>query len=561
MARTAAGSTGRAKPVVARSIQWHLGVLCAVFILPVLGFVGWVLWEYTRTERLRLEQQRIETLDRVTTTVERDLSLLKAMAELAASSPLLAGRDAAAAEQPLRDLAAALGMPIILRSASGQPILTAGGAVSSGDLTEPEKQALLARRAVISATTDPSVLGGQVTVTAPVPRPGSDEPRYLLSFAIGPERIARAVNREEHSPGVSTTVLDASGGVIATARGQGAVNVPNLSPLALQMARPGSRTRATSPEGTPLLIEQVRLAGADWTVVAAVSEDALRAPFRRFLLQLAATGGALALLSYALAVTFGRRIVRALEQLSQAAGALGRDRRTVELATPITQINEVAGALQQAGRAIRQGEERQALLNRELHHRVKNTLTTVQAIANLAARSSGSVDELRRSLTSRIGSLAKTHDLLVGAGHAGAPLEALLRNELEAYEDQSNRHVALDGPPLEIPAEMALAMGMVVHELVTNAAKHGALAVPTGRLTVSWAVDEAPGGSVLSLDWREVGKAPEVPEGRQGFGTTLLDRLAQQLGGTIERDFAPDGVRVRLAAPIPEDLSASARTA
>src|SRR5215217_5617438 len=123
-AHATARQTTQGKYIAARSIQWHLSVLCAIFILPILSFVGWLLWHYTGAERHRIEQQRIETLQKVAGAVERDLAVLKATAELAASAPLLVSGEPRSAEDALRELARALDMNIALRTTSGQPLIT-----------------------------------------------------------------------------------------------------------------------------------------------------------------------------------------------------------------------------------------------------------------------------------------------------------------------------------------------------------------------------------------------------------------------------------------------------
>ena len=543
-----------ARDVSARSIQWHLSVLCAVFILPILAFMAWLLWQYTGMERLRLEQQRIETLDRVAGVLERDLASLRAMAELAARSPPLVSGEAAAADYVLRELARSLDMDIALRTTTGQPLVMTAkalGETATSDLTEEDRQALQTGRAVVSAiAVEPVAHVALITVTAPVLRAGLREPKYLLSFAVKSTRIAQAIAREEHASGVFTTILDASGRVIAAAPDDAASAVPALSPLPYQTSRPAGRYRATRADGTPVLVEYTRLSGAEWTVVAAVSEDTLQAPMRRFLLQLLGIGVALGLLSPALAFTFGRRIYHALEELTVAAASLGESRPVAKVTTGITQINQVSSALYSAGVAIAEGKEKQDLMNRELHHRVKNTLATVQAIVNLTARSAPTVDTFRVSLVSRLASLSGTHDLLLSGAWSGVSLRALLENELKAYEDPSNDRIHLTGPEVELPAEMAVAMGMIVHELATNAAKYGALAEPTGRLAVCWTVPRLCGRPTLTLDWQEARGVPVSAEAGQGFGSSLLDRLSQQLSGTIDREFAAEGLRLKLRVPL-----------
>lgn len=152
--------------------------------------------------------------------------------------------------------------------------------------------------------------------------------------------------------------------------------------------------------------------------------------------------------------------------------------------------------------------ERQALLIRELHHRVKNTLATVQGLLGATARSTKDVETFYHSFSNRIVSLGKTHTLLTEDYWQTAPLHELLENELSPYNDADGARIRLDGPPIELAADLAVPLGMAFHELTTNAAKHGALSVPGGRIAVTWTVTAGESGRRLSLDWTESGGPP-----------------------------------------------------
>jgi two-component sensor histidine kinase len=133
----------------------------------------------------------------------------------------------------------------------------------------------------------------------------------------------------------------------------------------------------------------------------------------------------------------------------------------------------------------------------------------------------------------------------------GASLEDLFRSELAPYDDGSGRRVMLDGGPVHLPYELALTMGMAVHELTTNAAKYGALSIPTGSVEVNWAVREADGESILRVEWAERDGPAVQPPSRQGFGSVLLERvLGRQLQGKVDMDYARDGLRVTVEAPL-----------
>jgi two-component sensor histidine kinase len=188
-------------------------------------------------------------------------------------------------------------------------------------------------------------------------------------------------------------------------------------------------------------------------------------------------------------------------------------------------------------------------LIRELHHRVKNTLATVQAVVGATARSTSSIDDFYKAFVGRIISLANTHSLLTEAVWQTAPLREILEKELSPYNDDTGERIILAGPAVELPSESAVPIGMAIHELTTNAAKYGALSVSSGRIAVSWETQPDPDGTRLRLTWGERG-GPEVSQPKsQGFGSRLLHRvLTTQLNAKVEMEFEPTGLRVTIDA-------------
>jgi PAS domain S-box-containing protein len=198
----------------------------------------------------------------------------------------------------------------------------------------------------------------------------------------------------------------------------------------------------------------------------------------------------------------------------------------------------------------KEAEERHHLMTRELHHRVKNTLATVQAIISSTARRAESIDEFYQAVSDRIISLAKTHTMLVNNTWGGATVQDLFRAELAVYDDERQSRIRLHGPQLELSSEVALAIGMAAHELTTNAAKYGALSRPDGKVEVRWFVKDGH-DHCLVLEWTERGGPPVTEPTRKGFGSMLLERvLGRQLKGEVTVTYAPEGLRIRVEAPL-----------
>ncbi len=197
-------------------------------------------------------------------------------------------------------------------------------------------------------------------------------------------------------------------------------------------------------------------------------------------------------------------------------------------------------------------EERQQLLIRELHHRVKNTLATVQAIVGSTARTATSIDEFYQGFVGRIVSLARTHNLLTEDLWQKAALEELVQTELGPYEDEARNRIIVEGPHVELPSEAAVPIGMAIHELTTNAAKHGALSTFGGQVEARWRIEPGMERPMLHFTWRENGGPRVTSPARQGFGSRLLQRvLTTQLQADVKMDFHEDGLHFTMILPIP----------
>jgi PAS domain S-box-containing protein len=196
-------------------------------------------------------------------------------------------------------------------------------------------------------------------------------------------------------------------------------------------------------------------------------------------------------------------------------------------------------------------QDRQALLIRELHHRVRNTLATVQALLGASARSTGSVTEFYHSFAGRIASLANTHNMLTEDYWQKASLREMLRAELAAFDDGAGQRITLTGPAVELTADLAVPTSMALHELASNAVRYGALSVPGGRVLVTWEVIQAEQERRLRLEWLERDGPPVEDPQRKGFGSLLLQRvLTTQCHAEVAFAFEAAGLRFSMEAPL-----------
>jgi PAS domain S-box-containing protein len=198
----------------------------------------------------------------------------------------------------------------------------------------------------------------------------------------------------------------------------------------------------------------------------------------------------------------------------------------------------------------KQAEEHQKFLLAELSHRVKNMLAVVTGIASQTARNSNSVAAFTDAFFARLQALGRAHSLLAEGNWRTTPLDKLVEEILSPYAAAGSAQIAVGGPPVALMPKPALAIGMILHELVTNAAKYGALAAPSGKLSLDWTYAAGPPATV-HLRWRETGVGPVSPPVRPGFGSTMIQASARhELGGEARVAYGADGIGFDLTFPL-----------
>ena len=187
----------------------------------------------------------------------------------------------------------------------------------------------------------------------------------------------------------------------------------------------------------------------------------------------------------------------------------------------------------------KRAERTQKLLNMELIHRTKNLITVIQSVASRSLVNDQTMDQARQSLLRRLEAISRAYASLTETNWQGAPLDKIIVRECEEH------HGAIEfvGPTVVLNASAAQMFALVIHELATNAAKHGSLSVPQGRVSIRWAIENSEDGQRFQLRWQEMnGPAVHAPK-RRGFGHTLLQRMMHDGDAYVARaDYAPDGL-------------------
>lgn len=189
------------------------------------------------------------------------------------------------------------------------------------------------------------------------------------------------------------------------------------------------------------------------------------------------------------------------------------------------------------------------MLASELHHRVKNSLTVVQAIAHQTFKQPADIDQAKALFADRLRSLAGAHDLLMSEEAGGSSLRDVIRRSIEGSCGFDVERTRLSGPDVHLSSRQTLALSMIVHELCTNAVKYGALSNDRGTITISWDIQPSAAGKYLEWIWQEDGGPAVQPRERKGFGSKLIERImSADLNGAATMEFAPAGVRCRVEA-------------
>jgi two-component sensor histidine kinase/CheY-like chemotaxis protein len=196
----------------------------------------------------------------------------------------------------------------------------------------------------------------------------------------------------------------------------------------------------------------------------------------------------------------------------------------------------------------------QKLILGELHHRIKNTLATVSAIASQSFRTATSIEHGQTAMEGRLLALGRAHDLLMQISWSNASLTHTFSGATEPYDSQGTRRFHFNGPDIRITSGAVIALAMTLNELCTNTTKFGALSNANGRVEIAWTIDEE--NQRMRLTWTEKGGPPVQRPTRRSFGTRMMESLGQQLNGRVQLSYDPSGFVYFLDVPLKSIVAA-----
>lgn len=540
------------------NFRFHLGVLGALTAVPFILAGAALAVLYVNSERQTTELDLVSAAKDLSNAIDQQVnSGLVTARTLVFSRALEQGDLDNFYSQAARVARIFPGGVVTLRQPDGRQVLNTAVAWGSSlpttidpVLRAADDKALRSEQPVVSDLYT-SLGTGQYYVMLELPMTFKGTP-HLLGLSLTPESILQLV--EKSSVVLQdwlVIVVDGNHRVIARTRDHaGFVGRSASDGFIRKLSGTEGVVSSTTLDGSDVVDGYYKSPLTGWTVITAVPVSAINQSVRQAALGVG-TAGALGLVcSLLLAVLYGRYITPPIWRLRHDALALTQRQRVTRFNTGITELNAVSDALADASASLLRDEAAKSQMIKELNHRVKNSLATVLSIARQSAAKTDNFAEFFEAFSGRLVALSQSHDAL----SEGEWVEADARELVErvCVSVAGTERISANGPPVPLYPRAALTLGMVLHELCTNAAKYGALARPGGTIAMAWSVQpHAPGGATVSFEWTEQGGPPvEAPQHRS-FGTRFInDSIRHELRGTAEFDFRPDGLRFRCSFPL-----------
>jgi two-component sensor histidine kinase len=436
------------------------------------------------------------------------------------------------------------GVAIVLYAPDGQQIVN-----TRLDLDRPlpkrtafdvERRAIETGRPQVSGL-QRAVVDGQPIVTIAVPVSIHGQIRYALNIGLSTSYLSSMMD-EYVSAGMVGSIVDANGLLLARRPlldGDDLVGHPTIPEIMAHLGQPFAWwIEAISRKGVPTYASLLRSNQSTWSINLAVPRDVIDGPLHRTAEWIVALTAFTLVLGLALARMISQRFLAEFSDLEQYVAGL----RSVTLEPKrgtISEVNRMKKVLHQVGSELADALKQQKALLDEINHRVKNTLGTVQSIARLSRASSNDLNEFAAAFEGRLLALSQAYNLLTENNWVGVSLVSIVKQTLAPYAGPER--LEIDGRDILLPPKLTLAISAALQELSTNAAKYGAFSVASGKLQVSWSIDET---GLVRLSWAERDGPLVHRPTRRGFGTKMITGMfAGEAGWSVSLDFNPGGLR------------------
>lgn len=527
--------------------------LSAIFALLPPSLLGtYALIDLVSRDRAAQTERLHATARSLAASVDRELDALRDLAVIFATSRFVLQGDLARFDEVARDAARTVNGGIVLIDRTYRQLvntsLPRGAELPITKHTEAVDRVFATGRSVVTNLINTTSTNATVLAVI-VPVFIDDEPKYALSLNPDLTLFSRVLQRVPLPEGWLAAVDDAEGQIIArTAKPEEFIG---------KKARLAQREGAglvpmNDLEGRPSLLAyhvstHTRFRAVVWTPEASFYEAS-----NRLTTWLAGLGGTVLALTLAAAYAMGNVLSRPVIGIASAARQLARGEPVRHRPSLMREANVAGLAMEQAAGIIsdrevslRQQTDMTRLLMRELVHRIKNLMAVVSAIGRQTGRSATNYADFQSRFEARLAGLSSSVDLLVSGDWRSVGLRDLVTSQLRPFADLSRFEI--HGPALLLTPEATQHLGLALHELATNAAKHGALSVPQGSVAITWRVD----GDTFEFTWKERGGPPVALPARTGFGHAVVaDMTGTALMGQASLLFEPDGVAWILRVPL-----------
>ncbi len=398
-------------------------------------------------------------------------------------------------------------------------------------------------------------------VSTPIRRNGNFN--AIVSISRQTAALKRVIS-PKNSDGQQWTISDRAGLVVASSDNSA---TPPGSRLPLALLASSTATQGVgwvdTADGTSAIHGYARSQASGWLASVVIASSVVEAPLRDAWLLFAVGSIILLTLALVLGSSIAHRLHASVDVLVDAAARLGHGEPLPARKFTTREFEQIHHALTEAALERQTNEARRQLLLRELQHRTNNLLAVISSIARRTLLDGRPIKDVRDTLMGRLKALANASDTLALAHWQGADIAIVVNNEMRTF---AGRYKS-SGPPVLLSSQATQNMSLLIHELATNASKHGALSAPTGQVDISWNIEGDGPDARLRFDWVERGGPPAQPPQRRGFGYTLLETVLTDLNRKPEMRFEPGGLFystsiklnsvVAAGAPLAPDASVS----
>jgi two-component sensor histidine kinase len=506
---------------------------------PLVILLAVLLYRSAHSERSELELRLLQVASNLAALIDRDIDRSVALLETLATSPAVTTEDWPRFYRQAKAALGGRGYLVFVDRAGRQIVNTY---VPYGDeprfTGDPETvRRMLASKAPVVSDLFMSLVVKELVYNISIPVLTDGEVRYVMSLGLKPKDLAETLRSLKLNSSWVTTIWDRNNVILARSRDHDRFLGTTL-PNTLREQRDGLQAllKITNLDNENVLLALAASKLSDWGISVSVPVAIAEAPLRSSLWLWGGTALGVMTVAVALGLLVGRLLASSLENLAVAARGPPNETSIPSL-TRVREVNDVARTLQQA-------RENQVVLVREVTHRVKNILAVVQALVTRSMNDDQSVAQSREVVIQRLQALARAHDALIGGNWSGVPLADIVNGELAPFSDR----VSVQGPLIVVDPDAVQPLTLVLHELTTNAIKHGALLIPTGTISVSWQIEPSGEERLLTFEWREKNGPKVVEPLKIGLGTRLLRGVVTT--AKAELFYEPMGFFYRLQLPL-----------